>query len=80
MLYGMPIMFTVFMLFLPSGLNVYIFTNTVLSIVQQQLINRFVPAPVLAAAKGAPPAAPPGTAAAGEAKVRAGGSSRRRKR
>jgi YidC/Oxa1 family membrane protein insertase len=56
----MPILFTVFMLWLPSGLNVYILTNTVLSVVQQQLINRFVPAPVLVAAKGAaqPGAAP----------------------
>ena len=30
----MPIMFTVFMLFLPSGLGVYIFANIVLSLVQ----------------------------------------------
>ncbi|MBI5490817.1 MAG: YidC/Oxa1 family insertase periplasmic-domain containing protein [Deltaproteobacteria bacterium] len=57
MQYGMPIMFTVFMLFLPSGLNLYIFVNTVLSIVQQQVTNRLVPMPVLAAAKGAPAAA-----------------------
>ena len=31
----MPIMFTVFMLFLPSGLNLYIFISTVLGIIQQ---------------------------------------------
>jgi YidC/Oxa1 family membrane protein insertase len=30
----MPIMFTVFMLFLPSGLGVYIFANILLSLVQ----------------------------------------------
>jgi YidC/Oxa1 family membrane protein insertase len=30
----MPVMFTVFMLFLPSGLGVYIFANIVLSIIQ----------------------------------------------
>ena len=30
----MPIMFTLFMLFLPSGLAVYIFANIVLSILQ----------------------------------------------
>jgi YidC/Oxa1 family membrane protein insertase len=30
----MPIMFTVFMLFLPSGLGVYIFANIVLSLIQ----------------------------------------------
>jgi YidC/Oxa1 family membrane protein insertase len=32
----MPLMFTVFMLFLPSGLGVYMFTNGVLGILQQQ--------------------------------------------
>ncbi|HEY6081231.1 MAG TPA: membrane protein insertase YidC [Polyangiaceae bacterium] len=36
MLYFMPAMFTVFMLFLPSGLGVYMFTNGVLGILQQQ--------------------------------------------
>ncbi len=36
----MPIMFTAFMLFLPSGLVLYIFVNTVLSLVQQLMINR----------------------------------------
>jgi len=35
MLWFMPIMFTVFMLFLPSGLNLYIFVNTLLSMLQQ---------------------------------------------
>lgn len=74
MLYGMPIMFTVFMLFLPSGLNLYIFTNTLLSIAQQQLYNRFVPIPVLQAVKGtasaANPAAPAEAAADGERRGR----------
>jgi YidC/Oxa1 family membrane protein insertase len=36
MLYFMPAMFTVFMLFLPSGLGVYMFTNGLLGILQQQ--------------------------------------------
>jgi YidC/Oxa1 family membrane protein insertase len=36
MLYFMPAMFTVFMLFLPAGLGVYMFTNGVLGILQQQ--------------------------------------------
>jgi YidC/Oxa1 family membrane protein insertase len=40
MLYMMPGMFTVFMLFLPSGLGVYMFTNGVLGILQQQLVER----------------------------------------
>jgi len=59
MLYGMPILFTAFMLFLPSGLNLYIFTNTLLSIAQQQIYNRLVPLPVLQAAKGTTPAPKP---------------------
>jgi YidC/Oxa1 family membrane protein insertase len=36
MQYFMPAMFTVFMLFLPAGLGVYMFTNGVLGILQQQ--------------------------------------------
>ena len=42
MMYFMPAMFTVFMLFLPSGLGVYMFTNSVLAIVQQQIVERHV--------------------------------------
>lgn len=40
MMYMMPIMFTVFMLFLPAGLNLYILVNTVLTIAQQRLMYR----------------------------------------
>jgi len=40
MLYIMPIMFTVFMLFLPSGLNLYIFVNTLLSMLQQYYLRK----------------------------------------
>jgi len=36
LLYFMPAMFTVFMLFLPAGLGVYMFTNGLLGILQQQ--------------------------------------------
>jgi YidC/Oxa1 family membrane protein insertase len=39
MLYFMPAMFTVFMIMLPSGLGVYMFTNSVLAIVQQQVVE-----------------------------------------
>lgn len=39
MLYMMPAMFTVFMLFLPAGLGVYMFTNGVLGIIQQQSVE-----------------------------------------
>jgi len=42
MLYFMPAMFTVFMLFLPSGLGVYMFTNGLLTIAQQQIVERHV--------------------------------------
>ena len=42
MMYFMPAMFTVFMLFLPSGLGVYMFTNSVLAIVQQQVVEHQV--------------------------------------
>lgn len=40
MMYMMPGMFTVFMLFLPAGLGVYMFTNSVLAIVQQQAVEK----------------------------------------
>lgn len=39
LLYFMPAMFTVFMLFLPAGLGVYMFTNGVLGIIQQQAVE-----------------------------------------
>jgi YidC/Oxa1 family membrane protein insertase len=35
----MPAMFTVFMLFLPAGLGVYMFTNGLLGIGQQQIVE-----------------------------------------
>jgi YidC/Oxa1 family membrane protein insertase len=39
MMYMMPAMFTFFMLFLPSGLTLYILTNTVLTMVHQWYMN-----------------------------------------
>lgn len=42
MKYFMPGMFTVFMLFLPAGLGVYMFTNSLLGILQQQVVERHV--------------------------------------
>src|SRR5262249_55082483 len=39
MLYMMPTMITSFMLFLPAGLCLYMFTNSALSIVQQRVIE-----------------------------------------
>jgi len=43
MLYFMPALFTVMMLFLPSGLGIYMLTNSVLGILQQQAVERFAP-------------------------------------
>jgi len=40
MMYVMPIMFTAMMLFLPSGLTLYILVNTVLSLVHQWIVRR----------------------------------------
>lgn len=39
MLYMMPGMFTLFMLFLPAGLGVYMFTNSLLGILQQRAVE-----------------------------------------
>lgn len=40
MMYTMPIMFTVFNLVWPAGLTIYILTNTILTFLQQWLMNR----------------------------------------
>ena len=40
MMYMMPVMFTAFSIFLPAGLTIYILTNTVLTFLQQWLMNR----------------------------------------
>ncbi|PKN58516.1 MAG: hypothetical protein CVU56_05405 [Deltaproteobacteria bacterium HGW-Deltaproteobacteria-14] len=45
MKYGMPIMFSAFMLFLPSGLVLYIFVNVALTIVQNLVIKRRMSTP-----------------------------------
>ncbi len=42
MLYMMPLVFTVMMLFLPAGLGVYMLTNTWLGILQQVLVERYL--------------------------------------
>ncbi|MBK9515807.1 MAG: membrane protein insertase YidC [Anaeromyxobacter sp.] len=42
MLYFFPGFFTVMMLFVPSGLTLYIFVNNLLSIFQQQLVNKMI--------------------------------------
>ncbi len=43
MLYFMPAIFTVMMLFLPSGLGIYMLTNSVIGILQQQAVERIAP-------------------------------------
>jgi YidC/Oxa1 family membrane protein insertase len=54
MMYAMPLMFGGFSLFFPSGLGVYIMTNTVLSMAHQYYMNKTdpgAPVPVVAAAE-----------------------------
>ena len=43
MMYMMPILFTVMMLFLPAALGVYMLTNSVLGIVQQLVVEQIAP-------------------------------------
>jgi YidC/Oxa1 family membrane protein insertase len=51
--YMMPVMFTAISLFLPSGLTVYILTNTLLTMLQQWWMNRNEPKPTRVAGKPA---------------------------
>ena len=48
-MYGMPLMFGGMSLFFPSGLTVYIFTNTTLGILHSLYMNRTTPAKLAAA-------------------------------
>jgi YidC/Oxa1 family membrane protein insertase len=78
--YGMPLMFGVMSFFFPSGLTIYIFTNTVLSALHSIYMNRYDKkslelvaqmkknAEAAAAAKAAPAAGKGGGAAKGSAK------------
>ncbi len=87
MLYFMPVMFTAFMFFLPAGLGVYMFTNSALGIVQQQLVERHVKkttpppgeggaGPVATSLKSGSPEAPrPGERRARRTKKLGGGAS-----
>jgi YidC/Oxa1 family membrane protein insertase len=60
MQYFMPALFTAFMLQLPSGLTLYIFTNNILSIAQQLGLRKSMGLPLV----GAPSAASTATVAA----------------
>jgi YidC/Oxa1 family membrane protein insertase len=51
--YMMPVMFTAISLFLPSGLTIYILTNTLLTMLQQWWMNRHEPKPGKVAGKPA---------------------------
>jgi YidC/Oxa1 family membrane protein insertase len=42
MLYFFPGFFTIMMVAVPSGLTLYIFVNNLLSIVQQQYVNKLI--------------------------------------
>jgi YidC/Oxa1 family membrane protein insertase len=69
MLYLMPTMMTVFMLFLPAGLCLYMLTNSMLSIAQQRFIEYRLSAKTGAVAPGggagSPSSAGPGSAPPG---------------
>lgn len=54
MLWLMPIMMTLFMLFLPAGLVIYTLVSVLFGFVQQYIIRRNSPPPVAAAAASAP--------------------------
>ncbi|MCS6797511.1 MAG: membrane protein insertase YidC [Myxococcota bacterium] len=62
MLYAMPAMITLFMLFLPAGLCLYMATNSVLGIVQQHIVTRHFERLDRAARASAPAPAAPATA------------------
>ena len=64
MKYVMPGMFTVMMLALPSGLTLYIFVNTLLTIVHQYYMNRTDPLPPKGGVVMAKPATGPGSGGA----------------
>jgi YidC/Oxa1 family membrane protein insertase len=73
MLYGMPLMFGVMGLFFPSGLTLYMFTNTVLSALHSLYMNKFdKPSLVMAAKLKEATAAAEAAAAAAKAKAEAG--------
>lgn len=52
MIWMMPVMFTVFSIFAPAGLTLYILTNTMLGILQQFVTNRLQKKPKIVAKKG----------------------------
>ena len=52
MTYFMPLVFTAMMLFLPSGLGVYMFTNSILGIVQQLAVEKYYASQAAAAGSG----------------------------
>lgn len=75
MMYGLPLMFGTFSLFLPSGLTLYILTNTVLTLLHQLWLNRTDPTrsvkgDVAATAKAAKATGGAGKAAGKAAAVR----------
>jgi YidC/Oxa1 family membrane protein insertase len=75
----MPGMFLLIMLNMPAGLVLYIFANTLLTIVQQQFINRQIPADGPGGTVGGPRSNGASKAGGGERAAR-GGARQRRKR
>jgi YidC/Oxa1 family membrane protein insertase len=48
----MPVMFSVFFIFYPAGLALYIVTSNLVGMAQQWYLNRTMPAPVKGRGKG----------------------------
>jgi YidC/Oxa1 family membrane protein insertase len=69
MMYMMPVMFTAFTLFVPSGLTLYILTNTVLSMGHQVWMNRQDGGRALQPMAESAPATPKTSARAGKKKA-----------
>jgi YidC/Oxa1 family membrane protein insertase len=78
MKYFMPGFFTLMMLALPSGLTLYIFVNTVLTMIHQWYMNKTEPAEPVA--KSPPAKATVGGSGSSEAGQRGGQRPRRRKK
>ncbi len=70
MMWLMPLIFTFMMLFLPAALGIYMFTNSVLGITQQLVIEKVL------SRSGGPPAAKGGTAVASESSKKDGSNKR----
>ena len=80
MKYFMPGMFTVMMVYLPSGLTLYIFVNTVLTMVHQWYMNKTDPGAALDKKVPTPPKSTTPRSPSSEAASDGRAKARRRKK